>query len=90
MIRIYIFKNVHYNEIYFLGRLRGTDLHVTVDVRFKCMLGNKSKVLRVEVMPDVMEPTFKKDGDNIIYAIPPSVAIIDNGTSTRLDIRTAS
>lgn len=70
--------------------MRGVDLHVTVDTRFKCMLGNKSRVLRIEVMPDVIEPTFGKDGDHIIYVIPPSVGIIDNGTSPRLEIRTAS
>lgn len=64
------------------------DLQVTVDVQFKCMLGNKSKVLRVEVQPEVHEPTFKKDGDNIIYAIPPSIGIIDGGANTRLQIRT--
>ncbi|XP_012226345.1 unconventional myosin ID [Linepithema humile] len=69
---------------------RGTDLHVTVDVKFKCMLGNKSRLLRIEVMPDVSEPTFKKDGNQIIYAIPPSVSIIDGSVNTRQQIRTAS
>lgn len=41
-------------------------------------------------MPDVNEPTFRKDGNQIIYAIPPSVSIIDGGTNTRQQIRTAS
>lgn len=72
------------------SQLRSADLQVTVDVKFKCMLGNKSKVLRIEVMPDVNEPTFKKDGDHIIYAIPPTVGIIDGGANTRLEIRKAS
>lgn len=71
------------NEIFFFDRLRGADLHVTVDVKFKCMLGNKSKLLHIEVMPDVIEPTFKKDGNQIVYAIPPSVGIIDCGTNIR-------
>lgn len=78
------------NKIYFFYRLRGADLHVTVDIKFKCMLGNKSRLLRIEVMPDVNEPTFRKDGNQIIYAIPPSVSIIDGGTNTRQQIRTAS
>lgn len=82
------------NEICLLGRLRGTDLHVTVGIKFKCMLGNKSRMLRIEASPDVIEPTFKKDGDHIIYAIPPSAGIIDNttfdGARTRLEIRSAS
>lgn len=34
-------------------------------------------------MPDVIEPTFKKDGSQIIYAIPPTVGIIDRGTNIR-------
>lgn len=62
-------------------RLRGIDLQVTVDTRFKCMLGNKSKVLRIEVVSDVLEPTFRKDGDNILYALPPSLNIIDSDAS---------
>jgi len=70
-------------SIFFLDRLRGADLHVTVNVKFKCMLGNKSRFLYIEVMPDVIEPTFKKDGNQIVYAIPPSVGIIDGGTNTR-------
>ncbi|XP_043255294.1 unconventional myosin ID [Colletes gigas] len=72
------------------SQLRSADLQVTVDVKFKCMLGNKSKVLRVEVHPEVNEPTFKKDGDNIIFAIPPSIGIIDGCANTRIQIRTAS
>ncbi|KMQ97753.1 myosin-ia-like isoform x1 protein [Lasius niger] len=71
-------------------QLRGADLHVTVDIKFKCMLGNKSRLLRIEVMPDVNEPTFRKDGNQIIYAIPPTVSIIDGGNNTRQQIRTAS
>ena len=59
-----------------------------MDVKFKCMLGNKSKVLRVEVHPEVHEPTFKKDGENIIYVIPPSIGIIDGSANTRF--RTAN
>ncbi|NP_001166048.1 myosin 1A isoform X1 [Nasonia vitripennis] len=69
---------------------RRSDLQVTVDVKFKCMLGNKRKILRIEVMPEVTEPTFKKDGDNIIYAIPPSIGIIDNSANNGLKIKTTS
>jgi myosin-1 len=54
------------------------------------MLGNKSKLLRIAVMPDVIEPTFRKDGNQIIYAIPPSVGIIDGDTNARQQIRTVS
>ncbi|OAD54424.1 Myosin-IA [Eufriesea mexicana] len=72
------------------NQLRSADLQVTVDVKFKCMLGNKSKILRVEVHPEVHEPMFKKDGDNIIYVIPPSVGIIDGSTNTRFHSRTTN
>ena len=69
------------------NQLRSADLQVMVDVKFKCMLGNKSKVLRVEVHPEVTEPTFKKDGDNIVYAIPASIGIIDGNTNARFQTR---
>lgn len=72
------------------NQLRGAELQVTVDVKFKCMLGNKGKVLKVEVMPDVIEATFKREGDQIIYAIPPSIGIIDASVNARQEIRTAS
>lgn len=61
-----------------------------MDVKLKCMLGNKSKVLRLEVNPEVYEPTFKKDGENIIYAIPPSIGIIDGSVATRFHSRTTN
>lgn len=67
-------------------QLRRSDLLVTVATRFKCMLGNKSKVLSIEVLPDIVEPVFSKNGDNIIYAVPPSIGIIDD----RMRIKTAS
>jgi len=54
------------------------------------MLGNKSRLLRIAVMPDVIEPTFRKDGNQIIYAIPPSVGIIDGDANARQQIRTVS
>ncbi|XP_012257190.2 unconventional myosin ID [Athalia rosae] len=71
-------------------QLRGADIPVTVDSAFKCTLGNKSKVLKVQVLPELLEATFRKDGNNIIFGIPPSVGIIDDGNNTRLDIKTAS
>ncbi|KAJ8680107.1 hypothetical protein QAD02_015894 [Eretmocerus hayati] len=71
-------------------QLRKSDLQVTVDSRFKCMLGNKRKVLRIEVVPEVTEPIFRKDGEYILYAVPPSVGIIDESANNRLRIKTGS
>ncbi|XP_046427000.1 unconventional myosin ID isoform X1 [Neodiprion fabricii] len=70
-------------------QLQRADLPVTVASSFNCKLGNKSKVVKVNVQPELLEPTFKKDGSNIIYGIPPSPAI-NNGNDTRLDIKHAS
>nr|CAD7591668.1 unnamed protein product [Timema genevievae] len=68
--------------------LRDTDLAVTVASRFQCMLGNKSRPLRVEVSQDVQEPNFKKEGDTILYVLPPSFAVSEqNGQQTRIPIR---
>ncbi|CAG2069181.1 unnamed protein product, partial [Timema podura] len=70
------------------SRLRDTDLAVTVASRFQCMLGNKSRPLRVEVSQDVQEPNFKKEGDTILYVLPPSFAVSEqNGQQTRIPIR---
>ncbi|XP_043283324.1 unconventional myosin ID isoform X2 [Venturia canescens] len=71
-------------------QLRGADLQVTVDTKFKCMIGNKKKTLKVEVSPDVTEPTFRQADSSIIFAIPPSVGIINPDVNSRQQIRTAS
>ncbi|XP_011312006.1 myosin-IA [Fopius arisanus] len=68
-------------------QLRGSDLMVTVDTRFKCMIGNKSRVLRVEVRPDVSVPSFIREGDQIVHVVPPSVNIIDAGVNGRQHLR---
>lgn len=64
-------------------QLRRSDLLVTVATRFKCMLGNKSKALSVEVRPEILEPTFSKNGENIMYAVPSSIGIIDDRMRTK-------
>lgn len=58
-------------------RLRGVDLRVNVASRFNCMLGNKSRPLRVEVSQDQQLASFKKDSANngIIFLLPPSFAV---------------
>ena len=71
--------------------MRGADLQVTVDTRFKCMVGNKKKVLKIEVMSEISDPTFRKDGDNVIvYAIPPTVGIIQPDSNAQQQIRSVS
>lgn len=48
------------------------------------MLGNKRKVLRIEMDSDVMEPTFTKEKDCILYIVPTSIGVIDNSANNRL------
>ncbi|KAK0174543.1 hypothetical protein PV327_010303 [Microctonus hyperodae] len=62
-------------------QLRGNDLQVTVDTRIKCMVSNKSKILQIQVKPEVYSPTFFKDGDQIIFAISPSTDIIETSNN---------
>ncbi|KAL1137847.1 hypothetical protein AAG570_009543 [Ranatra chinensis] len=58
------------------SQLRGSDLKVTVASRFQCMLGNKSRTLRVEVSPETQLAQFRKDTNNgILYLLPPSFAV---------------
>lgn len=57
-------------------RLRGSDLSVNVSTRFQCMLGNKTRQLRVEVSPETELAGFKKDptSGGIIYLLPSNFA----------------
>lgn len=56
-------------------RLRNSELPVNVSNKFNCMLGKKSRMLRVEVNPQSSTASFRKDdNDGIVYIIPPNVA----------------
>lgn len=61
-------------------RLRGNDLPVQVSTRFPCMLGNKSRQLRVEVSPEIQLAAFRKDTSNggIVYLLPTNFAAISH------------
>lgn len=52
--------------------LRGTDLTVNVSTKFQCMLGNKTRQLRLEVSPEIELAAFKKDNNSngIVYLFP--------------------
>ncbi|XP_046677744.1 unconventional myosin ID, partial [Homalodisca vitripennis] len=56
--------------------LRKAELTVKVASQFQCMLGHKSRSLRVEVSPDTQLAGFRKDNNNgIVYMLPSSYAI---------------
>ncbi|XP_063236285.1 unconventional myosin ID [Bacillus rossius redtenbacheri] len=59
------------------SRLRRMELGVTVASRFQCMLGHKSRQLRVEVSADAQGPAFRRDGDAIVFTLPPSFAVVE-------------
>ncbi|KAF4516830.1 hypothetical protein B566_EDAN006224 [Ephemera danica] len=56
------------------------DLLITVNNKFQCMLGNKSRSVRIETSPNLDSATFKKDGNGIIFLMPPNQGM-ENGTS---------
>lgn len=62
-------------------RLRNTDLPVKVSKTLQCSLGGKQRLINVQVSADVQTPTFKKDGSNILYMLPSSFAILENGNN---------
>lgn len=75
---ILLFKLSYTNKPYLLFdyRLRNTELPVNVSNKFNCMLGKKSRMLRVEVNPQTSTASFRKDDNNgIVYIIPPNVAV---------------
>ncbi|XP_039296527.1 unconventional myosin ID isoform X2 [Nilaparvata lugens] len=63
------------------SQLRAQDLTVTVANKFQCMLGNKSRHLRVEVSSETELAGFRKDAKNdIVYMLPPRFAIVQATT----------
>ncbi|XP_027837716.2 unconventional myosin ID isoform X1 [Aphis gossypii] len=57
-------------------QLRNSELPVNVSNKFNCMLGKKSRMLRVEVNPQTSTASFRKDDNGgIVYIIPPNVAV---------------
>lgn len=61
------------------SRLKNAELAVTVSKNFACSLGGKRRHINVQVSAETVEPTFKKDGNNIAYMLPSSYAILENG-----------
>jgi hypothetical protein len=56
------------------------ELKVTVASQFQCMLGNKSRPLRVEVSPDAQVANFQPgNGTTIVYAVPTNYALGGSG-----------
>ncbi|XKL60916.1 hypothetical protein PGB90_007973 [Kerria lacca] len=64
-------------------QLRGSDLAINVSTRFQCMLGNKTRQLRVEVSPEIELAAFKKDSSNggIVYLLPTNFAAFSHAAS---------
>nr|XP_018899154.1 PREDICTED: myosin-IA [Bemisia tabaci] len=56
-------------------KLRRSDLPVNVANKLCCMLGNKSRELRVEVRPGTQLPSFCKENNAIVYVLPPTFSI---------------
>ncbi|XP_060522962.1 unconventional myosin ID isoform X2 [Cylas formicarius] len=61
--------------------LKKTDLPVKVSKTIQCSLGGKQKLINIQVSAEVQAPTFKKDGHNILYVLPSSYALIENGNN---------
>lgn len=58
-------------------QLRNLYLTVTVENSFGCVLGKKTRVLKVQVTPETHVPTFKNHSGNILYMLPSSYAVLD-------------
>lgn len=57
-------------------RLRNSELPVNVSNKFNCMLGKKSRMIRVEVNPQTPTASFRKDdNDGIVFIIPSNIAV---------------
>ncbi|XP_044731284.1 unconventional myosin ID [Chrysoperla carnea] len=59
-------------------QLKQTDLNVTVNSNLQCVLGKKSRPLKVKVTPETQFANFKNESGTIIYMLPTSYAVIDS------------
>lgn len=49
---------------------------MNVSSKFNCMLGKKSRMIRVEVNPQTPTASFRKDdNDGIVFIIPSNIAV---------------
>jgi hypothetical protein len=55
---------------FFYLRLTGSDLVVNVSDRISCKLGQKSRQIVVETVPNVSAASFRKDPHGFIYSWP--------------------
>ncbi|PSN38767.1 Myosin-IA [Blattella germanica] len=60
-------------------QLRNMELKVTVSNQFQCMLGNKSRPLRIEVSPDAQIANFQPGSGPIVYSVPTNYAVGSTG-----------
>lgn len=68
-------------DFYFYYRIKHVDLPVTVFKTINCSLGNKQRIINIQSSTAESKPTFKKDGNSIIYLVPTDFAILENGVS---------
>ncbi|XP_030751648.1 unconventional myosin ID isoform X2 [Sitophilus oryzae] len=62
-------------------QLRKTDLPVKVSKTLQCSLGGKQRLINISVSAELQTPTFRKDGNNILYLVPSNFAILENGNN---------
>ncbi|XP_017774628.1 PREDICTED: myosin-IA [Nicrophorus vespilloides] len=57
------------------------ELQVNISKVLMCSLGGKRRQISIQVSSEIKSATFRKDGANIIYNLPPDHAILENGNS---------
>ncbi|XP_076272228.1 unconventional myosin ID isoform X2 [Rhynchophorus ferrugineus] len=62
-------------------QLRKMELPVKVNKVIQCSLGGKQRLININVSSEVQSATFRKDGANILYMLPSSFAIMENGNN---------
>ncbi|GLV32974.1 Myosin 31DF [Carabus blaptoides fortunei] len=58
-------------------QLTSRELNVAVENSFACALGNKNRIVKVQVSAETQEPTFKNNAGTIMYMLPTSYATLD-------------
>ncbi|XP_050497892.1 unconventional myosin ID isoform X1 [Diabrotica virgifera virgifera] len=62
-------------------QIKQADLPVKVSKTISCSLGNKQRLINIQVSAAEQQATFKKDGHNILYLLPSTFSILENGNN---------
>lgn len=62
-------------------QIKNADLPVKVSKNLSCSLGKRQRQINIQVSAAEQRPTFKREGNDILYLIPSTYSILENGNN---------